>query len=119
LPWSGGRLGQTRSLPTTPTPGFALTDHVVEVPLDYSTFRAGLTTGASGTSSCRPISSSGSPRVRAELTLGLGERVNRKRAERLMRQAGLRNASAAASSATPRSPKGLVRAATTRAHSSW
>nr|WP_285702206.1 IS3 family transposase [Actinomadura sp. NBRC 104412] len=31
----------------------------------------------------------GSPRVHAELTLGLGERVNRKRVERLMRQAGL------------------------------
>ncbi|GAB3275532.1 hypothetical protein GCM10027589_00760 [Actinocorallia lasiicapitis] len=32
----------------------------------------------------------GSPRVHAELTLGLGERVNRKRVERLMRQAGIR-----------------------------
>jgi len=31
----------------------------------------------------------GSPRVHAELTLGLGERVNRKRVERLMREAGL------------------------------
>ena len=31
----------------------------------------------------------GSPRVHAELTLGLGERVNRKRVERLMRQDGL------------------------------
>ncbi|GGU90272.1 transposase [Actinomadura cremea] len=31
----------------------------------------------------------GSPRVHAELTLGLGERVNRKRVERLMRHAGL------------------------------
>lgn len=31
----------------------------------------------------------GSPRVRAELTLGLGVRVNRKRVERLMRVAGL------------------------------
>jgi putative transposase len=31
----------------------------------------------------------GSPRVHAELTLGLGERVNRKRVERLMRRAGL------------------------------
>jgi putative transposase len=31
----------------------------------------------------------GSPRVHAELTLGLGERVNRKRVERLMRAAGL------------------------------
>ncbi|TMQ95312.1 hypothetical protein ETD83_22555 [Actinomadura soli] len=31
----------------------------------------------------------GSPRVHAELTLGLGEQVNRKRVERLMRQAGL------------------------------
>jgi putative transposase len=34
-------------------------------------------------------SSYGSPRVHAELTLGLGENVNRKRVERLMRQAGL------------------------------
>ncbi|TDC72685.1 IS3 family transposase [Actinomadura sp. 7K507] len=31
----------------------------------------------------------GSPRVHAELTLGLGEQVNRKRVERLMRHAGL------------------------------
>ncbi|WP_182907518.1 IS3 family transposase, partial [Microbispora sp. H13382] len=31
----------------------------------------------------------GSPRVHAELTLGLGEKVNRKRVERLMRAAGL------------------------------
>ena len=31
----------------------------------------------------------GSPRVHAELTLGLGMRVNRKRVERLMRQAGI------------------------------
>ena len=31
----------------------------------------------------------GSPRVHAELTLGLGEKVNRKRVERLMRQAGI------------------------------
>ncbi|MFC5163264.1 IS3 family transposase [Nonomuraea angiospora] len=31
----------------------------------------------------------GSPRVHAELTLGLGEKVNRKRVERLMREAGL------------------------------
>ena len=31
----------------------------------------------------------GSPRVHAELTLGLGENVNRKRVARLMRQAGL------------------------------
>lgn len=31
----------------------------------------------------------GSPRVHAELTLGLGEKVNRKRVARLMRQAGL------------------------------
>jgi len=31
----------------------------------------------------------GSPRVTAELRLGLGERVNRKRVERLMRQAGI------------------------------
>jgi transposase InsO family protein len=31
----------------------------------------------------------GSPRVHAELRLGLGERVNRKRVERLMREAGL------------------------------
>nr|WP_046472538.1 IS3 family transposase [Allosalinactinospora lopnorensis] len=31
----------------------------------------------------------GSPRVHAELVLGLGERVNRKRVERLMRDAGL------------------------------
>ncbi|WP_285697098.1 IS3 family transposase [Actinomadura sp. NBRC 104412] len=31
----------------------------------------------------------GSPRVHAELTLGLGERVSRKRVERLMRAAGL------------------------------
>lgn len=31
----------------------------------------------------------GSPRVHAELTLGLGEPVNRKRVERLMRQAGI------------------------------
>jgi putative transposase len=31
----------------------------------------------------------GSPRVHAELVLGLGERVNRKRVERLMRQAGI------------------------------
>ncbi|WP_344247597.1 IS3 family transposase [Actinocorallia libanotica] len=31
----------------------------------------------------------GSPRVHAELTLGLGEPVNRKRVERLMREAGL------------------------------
>jgi len=31
----------------------------------------------------------GSPRVHAELTLGLGLRVNRKRVERLMRQAGI------------------------------
>jgi putative transposase len=34
-------------------------------------------------------SSYGSPRVAAELRLGLGEQVNRKRAERLMRQAGI------------------------------
>ncbi|HEU5031504.1 MAG TPA: IS3 family transposase [Spirillospora sp.] len=31
----------------------------------------------------------GAPRVHAELTLGLGERVNRKRIERLMREAGI------------------------------
>lgn len=31
----------------------------------------------------------GSPRVHAELTLGLGEKVNRKRVERLMRRAGI------------------------------
>lgn len=31
----------------------------------------------------------GSPRIHAELTLGLGERVNRKRIERLMREAGI------------------------------
>lgn len=31
----------------------------------------------------------GAPRVHAELTLGLGERVNRKRVERLMREAGI------------------------------
>ncbi|WP_344586622.1 IS3 family transposase [Actinomadura vinacea] len=31
----------------------------------------------------------GSPRVHAELTLGLGEPINRKRVERLMRQAGI------------------------------
>ncbi|WP_369334338.1 IS3 family transposase [Nonomuraea deserti] len=31
----------------------------------------------------------GSPRVHAELALGLGEKVNRKRVERLMRAAGL------------------------------
>jgi putative transposase len=31
----------------------------------------------------------GSPRVHAELTLGLGEKVNRKRVERLMRAAGM------------------------------
>ncbi|MBC6462669.1 IS3 family transposase [Actinomadura sp. HBU206391] len=31
----------------------------------------------------------GSPRVHAELTLGLGEKINRKRVERLMREAGL------------------------------
>jgi putative transposase len=31
----------------------------------------------------------GSPRVHAELTLGLGEQVNRKRVERLMREAGI------------------------------
>jgi putative transposase len=34
-------------------------------------------------------SSYGSPRIHAELTLGLGEKVNRKRVERLMREAGL------------------------------
>jgi putative transposase len=34
----------------------------------------------------------GSPRVHAELTLGLGEKVNRKRVERLMRAAGLQGA---------------------------
>ncbi|MGI5201396.1 IS3 family transposase [Spirillospora sp. CA-108201] len=31
----------------------------------------------------------GSPRVHAELTLGQGERVSRKRVERLMREAGI------------------------------
>ncbi|MEV1171376.1 IS3 family transposase [Nonomuraea sp. NPDC049784] len=31
----------------------------------------------------------GSPRVHAELTLGLGEKVNRKRVERLMHAAGM------------------------------
>ena len=31
----------------------------------------------------------GSPRVHAELTLGRGEQVNRKRVERLMREAGI------------------------------
>jgi putative transposase len=34
----------------------------------------------------------GSPRVHAELTLGLGETVNRKRIERLMREAGIQGA---------------------------
>ncbi|TDD58157.1 IS3 family transposase, partial [Actinomadura rubrisoli] len=33
--------------------------------------------------------SHGAPRVHAELTLGLGERVNHKRVERLMREAGI------------------------------
>lgn len=42
----------------------------------------------------------GSPRVHAELTLGLGERVNRKRVERLMRQAGLQAPTGARGGAT-------------------
>ncbi len=48
----------------------------------------------------------GSPRVHAELTLGLGERVNRKRVERLMREAGLQGVY------RRRARRGLVHAAT-------